>query len=81
MPLDPIVLSSILFTCRHTTSTSLTNFNKTVEKTKSSPDYSVALGSVLMAKGEYTWRLKVEKDLDGVWIGVTSPGANTGAAM
>jgi E3 ubiquitin-protein ligase HECTD3 len=54
---------------------------KSVEKTGGSPDYSIAIGSVGMTSGVHTWELRIDKDTDGVWIGVTTEEVTCGSRI
>jgi hypothetical protein len=41
-------------------------------------DYSCCIGSVQMSAGIHEWTLRIERDVDGTWVGVASPNLPTG---
>ena len=57
---------------RHTDSTRLSQGDLVMEKTDSSPDYSIALGSRSFTAGTHSWVLQIDRDTDGVWVGVAA---------
>ena len=54
-----------------TSSMDVRSNGRVVKKTDSSPDYSMALGSLGFTTGVHVWEMQIDGDIDGVWIGVT----------
>eukprot|EP01046_Picozoa_sp_COSAG06_P036583 COSAG06_NODE_4048_length_4633_cov_2.795545_1_plen_1336_part_10 len=41
-------------------------------------DYAAVTGSMVMTKGVHEWTMKIERDVDGTWVGVSSPDLTLG---
>lgn len=65
---------------REISSTTVSADGLEFSKTGSSPDYSIGTGSIVFEprSGIHTWELKIDRRMDGVWIGVCTPNVSVG---
>ena len=57
----------------HHSSFNLSASRLTATRAGGGPDYAAAIGDTHMTEGIHEWTMKIEQDVDGVWVGVCSP--------